>query len=190
MSHVTASVLYNVTSGTPLMGQGVTAVINCERLNAFSPRAAWIKPQYNPGDGTVITYTTTAEPNDPEIDANSIKGWMIQQDDATLIIDAVTGQAIVDACGACCGPTGIVVAPFYTSGVPAFTYPVSATYCITRADDGSAYAHEILTEDYVYTTVGGARLRTSTGTSSTYQVEAFGAPPAVGTDTVAAGACA
>lgn len=190
MSHVNANVLYNVTSGTPLMGQGVIATLNCDNFSAFSPRRAWIKTEYNPGDGTVLTYSTTAEPNDPDVVAgNAIQGWMIVQDDNTLIIDAVNAQAIIDACNACCGPGLATIAPFYTSGPPAYVYPVSAKYCITRSDDGSAYEHENLTEDYVAQTVGGARLHSNAAGVSKYEVEAFGKPVAIGSDAVATGAC-
>lgn len=189
MAIVNANVLFNVTSGTALMGQGVVASINCLKLSAFSPRQAWIKTNYHAGDGTTITYTVTMEPTDPEIDATTIKGWMVQQEDDVLIIDAVSAQAILDACNACCGDVPALIPPYYTSGVPAYVYPVASKFCVTRADEGSAWDHELFTEDYIVQTIGGARIVSSTGTSTKYEVLAYGTPAAVGADTVAAGAC-
>ncbi len=190
MPLVNVYVLFNVTSGTDLTGQGVTATLNCERLNSFSPRQAWMKRQMNPGDGTVITNTPSSDPNDPEFDANTIQGFLIQQDDNTLFIDIANAAALTDACNECCGDVPAIATPFYTSGIPdVFAVPTLANYCIERADAGDGYAHQILGLDYVGQTVGNTRIADSDGEETHYQVQAFSAPVALGTDTVTAGAC-
>ncbi len=182
---VTANVLYNVTSGTPLMGLGVTATINCERLAAFSPRLIWIQAQFAPGDGVEVIYTTTS--TQPDTLVNVWRGWLIVQDSETIIIDATTG-GLEDTCDACCDGTNDVP-PLYSSNYPVLTAPTTSPFCIARTDAGDSSAFETLNLAYITQILGGATVFGRTGLITKYNVISFTTPVAIGTDTVTAGVC-
>ncbi len=143
---VTAKVLYNVTAAEPLMYADVFATINCEQLASFSPRLIWIQQQVAPGDGVEIIYTTPSD--DPTaIDSSAIRGMLIVQNDQTIIIDATT-TSLQTACNACCDGSG-TVAPYYTSGVPAFVFPTTSPFCIASVDAGDSSAFETFNLRYL-----------------------------------------
>lgn len=183
---VTAKVLYNITSGNPLMYSDVSITLNCLELSAFSPRQAWIKTEVAPGDGTALVYVVTSE--EPADLTNVIQGWMVVQNSESVIIDAVDLDAILGACNACCDGE-YEIAPYYTSGVPAFTVPSFSQFCIERTDDGSSSAFETFNLDYLTFILGGGTVFARSGGVTSYDVLSATTPPAILGDTVTAGAC-
>lgn len=191
---INAYVIYNGTSGQ-FVGDGPPVVIsiNCERLQAFSPRPAWLKRFTAPGDGTITLYEPTFSPTSPELlDPNILKGFWIEQDGQDVMIDAVSQAAFQQACDACCGSVPSIVTGNYNGTIPAFAALTVNQLCIYRFDDGSAGAHDDFAADYVGRFIGTAVMRssfsnTSHYTISTYDTYATFVP--VGNDTVYLGPC-
>ncbi len=173
---VNAYVIYNGTTGLYVGDDSPrpTVTINCERLNAFSPRAVWLKRILAPGDGTIILYEPTFDPTSDELlDTNTLQGFWIEQDGQDVMIDAVSLAAITDACMACCGEGTDLVAPFYDAGVTAFSPLTLNTFCIYRLDDGSAGAHDAFAADYVGTFVGKCVMRSNLSNTSHYTLQSY-----------------
>ena len=183
---VTAKVLYNITSATPLIYSDVTVTINCLALSAFSPRPAWITTQIAPGDGVEMIYNVTYQ--QPADLTNVIRGYAIVQGSESIVIDALNADAVAEACNSCCDGD-FDVAPYYTSGVPAFTYPVAGLFCIASADAGDSSAFETFNLKYIASILGGGTVFGRSAGITKYNVTAFGTPIAVGADVVTAGAC-
>lgn len=193
MSLVSAYVIYDGTSGTYVGGANKTIQINCERLKAYSPRPVWLLRRLMPGDGTQIQHLVTFQPTSAELlDPNTIQGFWIEVDGEDTMIDIASAEALINACNCpdCDTPDGNPVARFYTSGIPQFAQLTLNTYCLTRTDDGSGYAHDVAVMAYTGRYVGTMRLRSNVSGVSHYQFQAFGdAPTPVGTDVIALGAC-
>jgi len=78
-----------------------------------------------------------------------------------------------------------VIASNYGGAPPAFVPPTLLNYCIDRNDDGSGYAHDKMVTDYVGQCVGNVRhICNTAGGESTYQVQAYQIPVAIGDDVV------
>ena len=192
MPIVSAYAIFDGTTSTYVGDENATVQINCERVQAFSPRPVWLKRFQAPGQGMYILYELTFDANDPEIDDNTLQGFWVNQDGKDVMIDAADATAFTTACDACCDDQPITVTRYYTSGIPSYTVPTLSTYCIERENDGSARAHEDVSLAYLTQYVGNViAISHDTGTGvSQYQVEAFSEPTAIGDDTVSAGACA
>ncbi len=136
-----------------------------------------------------IIYTTTF--NDPTaLDPYAVQGYMIVQNDNTIIIDAFPG-ALEAACNACCDGNN-AVAKYYTSNLPTVIYPSTSPFCIQRVDAGGSVSNEDFNLAYLQQILGGGIVKsrnTTTGVSS-YDVTSYTTPIAIGTDVVTAGACA
>lgn len=190
---VNAYVLYNGTTGEYVGNLGQTISINCERLQAFSPRPVWLKRYAAPGDGTLFLAQPTFSPTSAEVaDANTLQGFWIEQDGQDVMIDVTTAAAFQAACDACCGTVPAIIANNY-AGVPTAFTPLTTNFvCITRADDGSAGAHDDFAADYVSQFIGTARLRNNVSGVSKYEVETYWTyltMPLSGADTIANGHC-
>lgn len=194
-NQVSAYVIYNATTGVFVGNDSPRPVvtINCERINAWSPRPIWLKRFLAPGDGTVEQFLLTSDPTSEELlDANTLQGFLISQDGQDVMVDAANLAAITDACSACCGEVPSIVTPFYVSGVPAFSGPTLNTICVYRADNGSAGAHDAFAWDYAGQYVGTAQLRSNFSNVSHYTIKTYWTAttfPAKNGDTVYAGAC-
>lgn len=193
---VTAVVLYNGLTNEWVGDQATpqTININCERLQAYSPRPVWLQRWLGAGDGTLIMYQPTFELTSSDVAAyggNMVQGLWIQQDNLSAMIDVASMSAFLEACNGCCDDdVAVPLARYYTSGVPAFSAPTSATYCIARVDagDGTAAADFSL----AYFSAQGVQLefmRSHASGISYYQVTSNIVPQAIGTDVVTAGAC-
>lgn len=175
MSIATAYVLYNGTSGSYVGDQNVQIQIDCTRLRAYSPRQVWLKRRLLPGDGTQIQYLLTFNALDPEIDSNTLVGYMIENDGQDTMIDIVTATALVTACNCpdCVSGTGNPVARTYAYGIPTFTAPVGLFYCVTRADDGSGYSVDKFVTDYVTGYIGNIRVKSNVSGVTVYTFQSF-----------------
>jgi len=189
---INAYVLYNGTTGI-YVGNDTPAPmisINCERLQAFSPRPVWLKRQLAPGDGTVILYEPTFAPTSADLlDSNTLQGYWIEQDQQDVMVDVATLAAFQSACDACCGTVPAVVTGTYNGNVPAFTPPSLNTFCIYRADSGSAGDHDAFAASYVGNIVGIAQLRSNFSYLSHYTIKTYYSQEAfqsllVGSDTI------
>jgi hypothetical protein len=189
MPIVSAYAIYNGTTSTYVGDDNATVQINCERVQAFSPRPVWLKRNLAPGQGVYVLYTPTFDGNDPEIDDNTLQGFWVEVDGKDVMIDAATANAFVEACDACCDDAPITVTRFYTSGIPDFDTPTTTIYCIERDDNGSVAAHEAVSTDYLTQYVGNVLLTSADGTTSEYQVVSYTVPSPIGTDTISEGAC-
>jgi hypothetical protein len=173
---ITAYVIYNGTTGI-YVGNDLSPVmitINCERLQAFSPRQVWLKRFMAPGDGTVILYEPTFNPTSDELlDTNIIPGYWIEQDNQDVMVDVTTLNAFQSACDACCGTVPNVVASNYNGTPPQFTAPTLTSLCIYRADDGSAGAHDAFAAAYVGLFVGTAVMRSNFSFLSHYTITTY-----------------
>ena len=190
---VNAYVLYNGTTGIYVGGEGQVVSINCERLQAFSPRPVWLKRFLAPGDGTVILYEPTFSPTSAELlDPNTVSGMWIEQDSQDIMVDVTTIAAFQAACNACCGETPAIIANNYAGAPPAFAPHTLNTICITTLDDGSAGAHDAFAAKYVGNYVAKAVLRSNFSGSSRYTLTTYWTYltfPLQGSDTAAAGVC-
>lgn len=187
---VNAYVLYNGTTGQYVGGEGQTISINCERLQAFSPRPVWLKRFLAPGDGTVILYEPTFYPTSAELlDSNTLLGYWLEQDQQDVMIDATTLTAFQTACDACCGEVPAIITNRYGGSPTAFTPPTATTYCLTRTDSGSAGDHDAAAAAYVGQYIGTMRLTSNVSGTSLYQFESYTTPIALGDDVITSGAC-
>ena len=195
---VNAYVIFNATTNVYVGDQGIVITINCERLQAYSPRPCWLVRQMAPGDGTVILYEPTFKPtSDQLLDTNTLSGMMIEQDGQDVLID-VANQLTSNfqaACDACCGSVPTIIANSYGGLAPAFT-PLSITpFCIYRFDDGSAGAHDAFAADYAGQFVGTAIMRSNVSGLSHYTINSYWtlaqwANKLLGSDTIYLGVCA
>jgi hypothetical protein len=189
MSFASVYAIYNGTSGTFVGANNVLINVNCDRLRDYSPRPCWLKVRLMPGDGTQIQYLLTFDGTDPEIDSNTLLGFFIEGDGQDTMIDIINWQALIDACNCpdCTDTGGNLVARFYTYGIPTFSVPTGLYYCVTRADDGSGYAHDVAVTDYVTQYVGTMRLKSNVSGVSVYTFQSFytiAQLQPIGTDTI------
>jgi len=194
---VNAYVLYQATTNI-YVGNDVpspTVSINCERLQAYSPRPVWLLRMLAPGDGTVILYEPTFNPTSEELlDSNTLQGMFIIQDDQSIVIDVTTVAAFQAACDACCGDVPTIIANNYGGTPTPFTPLTLNTFCIYRFDDGSAGAHDAFADSYVGNFIGNAVLRSNFSNVSHYTITTYWSLDAftkllVGSDTIYTGAC-
>jgi len=173
--------------------------VNSDRLQAFTPRPAWIKRYLVPGQNQ-IQYLLTFEPSSADLlDPNILTGVYIEQDGEGVVIDCIS---VANAQNAFNG-TGSLTPQYIgqPGGIPLFITPTALAYCISRADDGSASAHGLVSQAYVGQYYGNARLRSNISGISHYTIFSFVFPiaqlcPTPGVpstswalDIVTAGAC-
>lgn len=191
---VSAYLIYNGGSNT-YVDNGTVVTLNCDHLQAFTPVPVWLQRWLPAGDGTDTIYQPTFNLSSADqlgYGTNLIQGVWVEQDGVGMMIDVANIYTLINACNQCCTSTPTTTLPrFYTGGIPLFTSPTEATYCITRTDDGSSYAHQQFSNDYAGQTHGIARLMSNLSGTSRYSVTTFiGWPPvAQGTDIVATGTC-
>ena len=189
---VNAYVLYDGTSSNYVGNQtpAVVISINCERLQSYSPRPVWLKRLFAPGDGIVVLYEPTFNPTSDELlDPNILTGLWIEQDGQDVMIDVTTIAVFQSACDACCGAVPAIMDNRYGGNPTAMAPLTTNTFCIYRADDGSAGAHDAFADDYVGNFVGIAQLRSNFSflshyTITTYFSQAQFTALLIGTDTL------
>lgn len=193
---VTAVVLYNGLTNEWVGDQATptTITINCERLQAYSPRPVWLQRWLAPGDGTLVMYQPTFELTSADVAAyggNMVQGIWIQQDNLSAMIDVASINAFLEACNGCCDDdVAVPLARYYTSGVPAFAAPTVSNYCIARVDAGDATAFNDFALAYFSTQgVSDVSMRSHASGISYYDVTSALVPQAIGTDVVTVGAC-
>ncbi len=171
------------------INDGITNVItiNCNQLQAFSPRRCWLK-RFLTGQSPIIQYILTFD-TDADFDSNTIAGYAIEQNGQLVMIDITTDDQLINYCNGCCdGSFGMPVPSVYNGNLPQFAAPTLGYYCITRADDGDNYANDKFATDYAeyYTLM---KIKSYSSGTSQYQVNSYKQPPALGTDTVTVGNC-
>ena len=197
---VNAYVIYNGTQNQFVGDDYVTISINCERLQAFSPRPVWLKRFLAPGDGTVILYEPTFNPTSDELlDSNILQGFWIEQDGYDVMIDVTTQAAFQNACDACCGTVPTIIASNWNGNVPDFVASTLNTYCIYRIDDGSQSAHNNFAWAYSGKYINTAVMRSNFSNTSHYTIQSYFSLAQMKailqssggvTDTIYVGACA
>lgn len=190
---VQAYIIYNAHSNT-YVSDGSVVTLNCDRINAFTPRPCWLQRWLPAGDGTDVIYQLTfnlSSADQAQYGTNIIQGFYVEQDGQGMMVDVVDLPTFLTACDACCGGAGGTLPRFYSTGITAFASPTEVTYCITRTDSGSAYDHNTLANDYASQFHGNARLKSNVSGTTRYEVTSFtGYPPIpVGTDVVTLGTC-
>lgn len=194
MKLVQAYLIYNAQSNT-YVDDGTLVTINCDQLAAFTPVKCWLQTWLPAGDGTDVVYQLTFDVNSVDLTqygTNLIQGVYIEQNGMGMVIDVADVETVSTACNACCDDSpAVTLTRYYTGGIPAFSNPSAATFCITRLDDGSASAHNEAALAYVGSFSGSFKLVSSLSGTSRYQVTSYtGWPPAArGTDVVSAGTC-
>lgn len=194
---VNAYVIFNATTNTYVGDLGVVITINCERLQAYSPRPCWLVRQMGPGDGTVILYEPTFKPTSDQIlDTNTLAGMMIEQDGQDVLIDVANQLAsnFQQACDSCCGSVPTIIANTYGGNATAFVPLAISQFCIYRFDDGSAGAHDAFAADYATQYVGAAVMRSNLSGLSHYTLNSYWTlaqwlTKLLGSDTIYVGAC-
>jgi hypothetical protein len=173
---VNAYAIYDGTTSTYVGDQNVTITVNCERLQAYSPRPVWLLRFLSPGDGTNIVYEVTFWPTSAQLlDANTLPGFWIEQDGKDTMVDVTTQAAFIAACDACCGTVPPIIANLYAGNAPAFTPLTLNTFCLFRLDDGSTQAHGQIALDYltnIFAGVGVKMVSHITGVSH-YQISSY-----------------
>jgi hypothetical protein len=169
--------------------------LNADRIQAFTPRPAWIKRYLVPGQNQ-IQYLLTFEPSSADLlDPNILTGVYVEQDGAGVVIDCTNVTAFDTAIN-----NQTPIPQNYAAGIPLFVSPSAIAYCLVRADDGSGYAHDQVVMQYVTQYWGNVRLRSSVSGISHYILYSFqpiiaqlnvqpGIPPPYILDTVTVGAC-
>lgn len=189
---VNAYVIFNGTTSEFVGDSYVTITINCERLQAYSPRPVWLKRFLAPGDGTIILYEPTFSPSsDDLLDSNTLQGFWIEQDDQDTMIDVTTQAAFQDSC---LDGSPALLPSRWNGNVPDFAQPTLSSYCIYRLDNGSQSAHDDFAWSYAANYVGVAQLRSNFSNTSHYTIQSFWPLSKMvslmqGSDTVYAGAC-
>lgn len=188
---IQAVVIYDGTTHTFVGDQQVIATINCDRVQAYSPRPVWLKREQAPGDPTKIIYTPTFAPSSVEVlDSNILQGFWVEVDGKDLMVDAVSANAFQTACDACCGAVPALVTQLYSSGVPAFTPLTLNSFCIARLDDGTVNAHNQIALDYLTRIIGNPKLVSNLTGTSHYSVQSYYTTiTPIGNDIIANGAC-
>jgi len=173
--------------------------INADLIGAFTPRPAWIKRYLVPGQNQ-IQYLVTFEPSSADLaDPNILTGVYVEQNGQGVVIDCIN---VVNAEAAFNG-TGSLTTTYIgqPGGIPLFTTPTAIAYCISRADNGSADAHGLISQAYVGQYTGNIRLRSNISGISHYIAFSYTFPiaqlcPTPGlpstswqVDVVTAGAC-
>jgi hypothetical protein len=121
-----------------------TISINADRVQAFTPRNAWVKRYIVPGQNQVQVLLTF-EPSSAELtDPNTLQGVYIEQDGQGAVVDSISIANLTDALNG----VGSITRR-YAAGVPLFVTPTTTAYCLVRSDDGSSYAHGQVTMQYV-----------------------------------------
>lgn len=189
---VNAYVIFNGTTNEFVGDSYVTISINCERLQAYSPRPVWLKRFLAPGDGTTILYEPTFLPtSDDLLDSNTLYGYWIEQDDQDTMIDVTTIAAFQ---ASCLTGSPALLPSNWNGNTPDFTAPTLNTYCIYRFDNGSAGAHDAFAWDYTGNYIGTAQLRSNFSNTSHYTIQSYWGLTKmtsllVGSDVIYSGAC-
>lgn len=188
---VNAYAIYDGTTSTYVGDQGVSISINCDRLQAYSPRPVWLKRFLAPGDGTTIIYEPTFAPTSVELlDANTLIGYWIEQDGKDTMIDVTSVAAFQTACDACCGTVPTIITNLYGGNAPAFTPLTLNSFCIFRLDDGSTQAHGQIALDYLTQFIGIIKMTSHITGVSHYSLTSFYTSlTGVGGDVITNGAC-
>ena len=152
--------------------------INSNQIGAFTPRNAWLLRYLVPGNN-LVQYLLTFQPSSSDLaDINTIQGVYVEQNGRGVLIDCIsTANFIAVANG-----TGVIQGRYGAS--PAFTQPVPLWWCITRADDGSSFAHGVVSTDYVGQYFGNVRLKSNASGVSVYTVQAYNTLQPVKNDSV------
>jgi len=159
--------------------------INPTLLAPFAPRQAWLLRYIVPGTNQV-QYLLTFQPSSADLtDVNTVLGLWIEQGDGSdgtkgVMIDCIS----IDNFNTIANAGGSLQRRY--GAAPAFTTPTAGCWRITRADNGTAFAHGKVSTDYVGKIYGNVRVVSNISGVSIYEVSAFGTLTAVGTDSVAA----
>lgn len=154
-----------------------SVAINAPELGAFTPRAAWLL-RYLIAGNNQVQYLLTFQPTSADLaDANTLAGVYIEQDGEGILIDCISVQQCIDVANG----TGTIQRRY---GVVTFTNPTPAWWCITRADDGSGFAHDVVVMDYIGQYFGNVRLKSNASGVSVYTFQAYGTVIAVKSDSV------
>lgn len=151
--------------------------LNAYKIDAFSPRNVWLLRYLVPGTNQV-QYLLTFQPTSADLaDANTIVGIYVEQDGKGVMIDCIS----IDNFNLAANGTNANLQRRY-GAAPAFTTPTATWWCITRADDGSGFAHDRVVTDYIGQYYGNVRLKTNTSGVSTYTFLSYGTVIPIGTD--------
>lgn len=158
--------------------------INVSKLQGFSPRLAWLKRYIVPGQNQVQYLLTFEVSSIDQQDPNLLQGVYLEVSGEGVLIDCIS----VDNFIAAADGTGTITRN-YAAGVPAFTSPTPAAYCLVRSDDGSAAAHGDASTDYVGAYIGNMIVRSSFSGVTHYSFNSFTIPKPLGTDIISSGVC-
>jgi hypothetical protein len=119
--------------------------VQCSMLTGATPRNVWLTPV--PNCLVPSGYVPNLSAPDP-LPAGTILGvWLEFLDGTSMAVDAISVQAVINACNACCGGTG-EVASRYGGLIPSPAPCVASTYVISRSDQGDDYAYQRMSLDY------------------------------------------
>lgn len=165
-----------------------TTAIACDQLTGGTPRNAWLTPVPGcaspSGYSLSLSYPGYPQPNGP-LPAGTLLGvWLEFLDGTGMVVDAISVQAIIDACNGCCGGTGAVQAR-YNGTIPVPPPLVLRTYTISRIDQGSDYSYDRMQLDYWPDYASGSFMKIShdaaTGVT-VYSFQAYTPPILIGAD--------
>jgi hypothetical protein len=157
---------------------------NSDQIAAFTPRNVWLLRYLVPGQNQ-IQYLITFEPTSAQLlDVNTVTGVYVEQNGLGVVVDCISVANFINA-----ADNAGSVTQKYPAGLPAFVGPTSIAWCISRADDGSGFAHDNVVTDYLNQYSGNVRLRSNISGVSHYIVFSYTQIIAIGADVVTAGAC-
>jgi hypothetical protein len=121
-----------------------------------------------------IQYLLTFEPSSADLaDPNILTGVYIEQNGQGVLVDSISVANLTAALNG----TGSVIQN-YAGGIPLWTSPVALAYCLSRADDGSGYAHDQVVMQYVNQYTGNVRHRSNISGISHYVLFSYSFPVA------------
>jgi hypothetical protein len=159
-----------------------TISVNCNMLTGGTPRLAWITPA--PGCNTSNGYLLNLVAPNP-LPGGTLQGIYLAFVDGTdMVVDAISVDAVIAACNACCGGSGIVPSR-YAGTIPEAPDQLAATYVIERTDNGGDYAYQRASLAYWPYYIPGTFAKVShddLNGSTQYSFQAYTDPVLIGSD--------
>lgn len=153
--------------------------INVSKLQGFSPRYAYVKRYLVPGQNQVQALLTFEPTSDELLDPNTLQGVYVEVSGEGVVIDCIS----IDNFIAAADGTSTITRR-YSGGYPAFTSPTPSCYTVTRLDDGTGFAHDVVVTDYVGQYIGSVKLVNHVTGTGTYQMSSYFRPRPVKGDVI------
>ena len=155
--------------------------INVSKIQGYSPRVCWIKRYVVAGQNQVQALLTFEVSSADQLDPNLLQGLYLEIGDKGVVIDCISIDNFLNAAD---GISNISPRYYGNGGIPAFTAPTPTCYTITRLDDASAFAHGVVSTDYVSQYFGNVSMYSHITGTSIYKVQSYTPIVPIGGDVI------